>query len=141
EISAGQFGGAPAVEGQRLNASIIVQSMLKTPEEFAAIPLRINPDGSIVRVGDIGRAELGTESYDVDVYYNGMPSTGLAIRQAAGANALQTADNVRAKMAELSEFSPPGLKVVYPYDTTPFVRVAINEVVKTLIEAVVLVFL
>ena len=142
EISAGQFGGAPAVEGQRLNASIIVQSMLKTPDEFAAIPLRTNPDGSVVRISDVGRAELGTEAYDIEVYYNdGQPSTGLAIRQASGANALDTADNVRAKMEELSEFFPTGMKAVYPYDTTPFVRVAINEVVKTLIEAVVLVFL
>jgi HAE1 family hydrophobic/amphiphilic exporter-1 len=141
EISAGQFGGAPAVPGQRMNASIVVQSMLKTPDEFASIPLRSNPDGSVVRIADIGRAELGTENYGVDVYYNGMPSTGIAIRQAAGANALDTADAVRAKMKELSGFFPPSMKVVYPYDTTPFVRVAINEVVKTLLEAIVLVFL
>ncbi|MBE0540306.1 MAG: efflux RND transporter permease subunit [Verrucomicrobia bacterium] len=141
EVSAGQFGGAPAVEGQRLNASIIVQSLLKTPEEFAAIPLRTNPDGSVVRVQDVGRTELGTESYDVDVYHNGQPSTGLAIRQSAGANALETADNIRAKLDELSHFFPTGMKVVYPYDTTPFVKVAINEVVKTLLEAIVLVFL
>jgi len=141
EVSAGQFGGAPAVEGQRLNASIIVQSMLKTPEEFAAIPLRTNPDGSVVRVKDVGRTELGTEAYDVEVYHNGSPSTGLAIRQAAGANALETADNVRAKLEEMSHYFPPGLKVVYPYDTTPFVKVAINEVVKTLFEAILLVFL
>ncbi len=141
EISAGQFGGAPAVEGQRLNASIIVQSMLKTPEEFAAIPLRTNPDGSTVRVADIGRAELGAEDYSVEVDYNGRPSAGLAVRQAAGANALDTADHVRAKMKEMSQFFPPGMKVVYPYDTTPFVRVAIKEVVKTLFEAILLVFL
>ncbi len=141
EISAGQFGGAPSVPGQRLNASIIVQSMLKTPEEFAAIPLRTNTDGSVVRVSDIGRTELGTEFYGTDVEYNGKPSTGIAIRQAAGANALNTADAVRAKMKELSEFFPAGVKVVYPYDTTPFVRVAIGEVMKTLIEAIVLVFL
>ena len=141
EISAGQLGGAPAVDGQRMNASIIVQSMLETPGEFAAIPLRANPDGSVVRVSDIGRTELGAENYDIESLYNGKPSAGLAIRQAAGANALDTADNVRAKMAELSAFFPPGVKVVYPYDTTPFVKVAIKEVVKTLLEAVVLVFL
>ncbi len=141
EVSAGQFGGAPAVEGQRLNAAIIVQSLLKTPEEFAAIPLRTNPDGSVVRVKDIGRAELGTEFYDMQVYYNGKPSAILAVRQAAGANALQTADNIRAKMNEMSSFFPTGMKVVYPYDTTPFVKVAIEEVVKTLFEAIVLVFL
>ena len=88
EVSAGQFGGAPAVEGQRLNASIIVQSMLKTPGEFAAIPMRTNPDGSVVRVRDVGRTELGTETYDVEVFHNGRPAAGMAIRQVAGANAL-----------------------------------------------------
>jgi HAE1 family hydrophobic/amphiphilic exporter-1 len=141
EVSAGQFGGAPAVKGQRLNAAIIVQSMLKTPEEFAAIPLRTNPDGSIVRVRDVGRTELGTEFYDIQGFFNDKPSAALAIRQAAGANALDTADAVRAKLEEMSRFFPAGMKVVYPYDTTPFVRVAINEVVITLIEAIVLVFL
>lgn len=141
EVSAGQFGGAPAIEGQRLNAAIIVQSLLKTPEEFADIPLRTNPDGSIVRIKDVGRAEIGTDTYDIEAYYNGKPSAALAIRQAAGANALETADNVRAKLAEMSHFFPAGMKAVYPYDTTPFVRVAINEVVKTLFEAIVLVFL
>jgi HAE1 family hydrophobic/amphiphilic exporter-1 len=141
EVSAGQFGGAPAVEGQRLNASIIVQSLLKTPEEFADIPLRTNPDGSIVRIKDVGRTELGTESYGSESYYNGKPSSGLAVRQAAGANALDTADAVKAKMEEMSRFFPPGMRVVYPFDTTPFVKVAIEEVVKTLFEAIVLVFL
>jgi hydrophobe/amphiphile efflux-1 (HAE1) family protein len=141
EVSAGQFGGAPAVKGQRLNASIIVQSLLKTPEEFAAIPIRTNPDGSIVRIRDVGRTELGTESYGGQSYFNGMPSSGLAIRQAAGANALDTANAIRAKMEEMSRFFPAGMRVVYPYDTTPFVKVAIEEVVKTLIEAILLVFL
>ena len=141
EVSAGQFGGAPAVEGQRLNASIMVQSLLKTPEQFAAIPLRINPDGSIVRVKDVGRTELGTDVYDIEVTYNGKPSTALAVRQAAGANALDTANAVRAKMEELSRYFPAGMKVVYPYDTTPFVKVSIEEVVKTLFIAILLVFL
>ncbi|MBI5584880.1 MAG: efflux RND transporter permease subunit [Deltaproteobacteria bacterium] len=141
EVSAGQFGGAPAAKGQRLNAAIIVQSLLKTPEEFAEIPLRTNPDGSIVRVRDVGRAELGTEAYDIQSNHNGRPAAALAIRQAAGANALATADAVRTKLKEMSHFFPAGMKVVYPYDTTPFVKVAIQEVVKTLIEAVVLVFL
>jgi HAE1 family hydrophobic/amphiphilic exporter-1 len=141
EVSAGQFGGAPAVAGQRLNASIIVQNLLKTPEEFAAIPLRINPDGSIVRVRDVGRTELGTERYGSKVLYNGQPGAALAIRQAAGANALATADAVKAKMEDLSRYFPPGMKVTYPYDTTPFVKVAINEVVWTLFEAILLVFL
>ena len=141
EVSAGQFGGAPAVEGQRLNASIIVQNLLKTPEEFAAIPLRTNPDGSIVRVKDVGRTQLGTEFYDVEVYHNGKPAAGLAIRQAPGANALDTADAVKKRLEEMSRYFPPGMKVVYPFDTTPFVRVAIHEVVTTLLEAILLVFL
>jgi HAE1 family hydrophobic/amphiphilic exporter-1 len=141
EVSAGQFGGAPAVDGQRLNASIIVQSMLKTPDEFAAIPIRTNPDGSVVRVKDVGRTELGTESYDVEVFHNGKPSAAMAIRQIAGANALDTANAIRAKLKEMSAFFPAGMKVVYPYDTTPFITVAIGEVVKTLLEAILLVFL
>jgi hydrophobe/amphiphile efflux-1 (HAE1) family protein len=141
EISAGQFGGTPAVEGQRLNASIVVQNLLQTPDEFAAIPLRINSDGSIVRIQDVGRTELGTESYDVQAFYNGKPTAALAIRQAPGANALATADSVKSKLEETSKFFPKGMRVIYPYDTTPFVRVAIEEVVKTLFEAILLVFL
>jgi hydrophobe/amphiphile efflux-1 (HAE1) family protein len=141
EVSAGQLGGAPAVPGQRLNASILVQSLLVTPEEFAAVPLRTNPDGSIVQVKDVGRTELGTEQPDMLATYNGRPATALAIRQEAGANALDTADRIKNKMKELSRYFPPGMKVIYPMDTTPFVRVAIGEVVKTLLEAIVLVFL
>jgi len=141
EISAGQFGGAPAAEGQRLNASITVQNLLKTPEEFAAIPLRTNPDGSVVRVRDVGRTELGTERYGSQMLYNRRPAAAVAVRQAPGANALDTADAVKAKMNELSRYFPPGMKVIYPFDTTPFVKVAIKEVVKTLFEAVLLVFL
>ena len=141
EVSAGQFGGAPAIKGQRLNVSIIVQNLLKTPDEFASIPLRTNPDGSVVRVQDIGRVELGAEFYDMERRFNGKPAAGLAIRQEPGANALATADGVKKKMEEMSRYFPHGMKVIYPYDTTPFVRVAIHEVVKTLFEAVVLVFL
>ncbi len=141
EVSAGQFGGAPAVPGQRLNVSIIVQNLLETPEEFAAIPLRINPDGSIIRVSDVGWTELGTEVYDIVAHHNGKPSAGMAIRQAPGANALDTADAIKAKLEEMSAYFPPGMKVFYPYDTTPFIEVAIDEVVKTLFEAIGLVFL
>jgi hydrophobe/amphiphile efflux-1 (HAE1) family protein len=139
EVSAGQFGGMPAVKGQRMNASILVQSLLKSPDDFANIPLRINPDGSTVRVKDVGRAELGSESYNMDSTYNGRPTASLAIRQVAGANALDTADAVKTKVAELSRFFPPGMKVVYAIDTTPFIKTAISEVVKTLIIAVILV--
>ena len=140
EVSAGQFGGAPAIKGQRLNASIIVQHLLQTPEEFAAIPIRTNPDGSVVRIKDVARTALGTERSDIIARYNGKPAAAMAIRQAAGANALDTADAVRAKVEEMSRYFPPGMKVIYPYDTTPFTRVAIDEVVKTLIEAILLVF-
>ena len=141
EVSAGQFGSSPAVPGQRLNAPIIVQNLLKTPDEFAAIPIRTNPDGSVVRVRDVARTEMGTEFYDVDAYYNGKPASAMAVRQVAGANALKTAEAIRAKLAEMSRYFPHGMKVVYPYDTTPFTKVAIYEVVKTLFEAILLVFL
>ncbi len=141
EVSAGQFGGAPAVKGQRLNASIVVQNMLMTTDEFAAIPIRINPNGSVVRVGDVSRIELGSEMYDIDSAESGRPTCGIAIRQAAGANALDTADAVKAKMEEMSHFFPEGIEVTYPNDTTRFIKVAIKEVVKTLFEAILLVFL
>jgi len=141
EVSAGQLGGAPAAKGQGMNASIIVQHLLETPEEFANIPIRIKTDGSTIRIKDIGRTELGTERYDIIAGYNGMPAAALAIRQAAGANALDTADAVKKKMQEMSRYFPKGVKVIYPYDTTPFTKVAIDEVVSTLVEAVVLVFL
>lgn len=141
EVSAGQFGGVPAVEGQRLNASIVVQNLLQTPDEFANIPVRTNPDGSVVRIKDVGRTELGTESYDVQAFFNGKPTAALAIRQAPGANALDTANAIKAKLEEMSHYFPKGMKVIYPYETTPFIEVAIEEVVKTLFEAVLLVFL
>jgi len=140
EVSAGQFGGAPAMEGQRLNAVIIIQHLLQTPEEFAAIPIRTNPDGSVVRIKDIGRTELGTERYDIIGTYNGKPSAAMAIRQAAGANALDTANAIKKKLEEMSRYFPSGMKVIYPYDTTLFTKVAIEEVVKTLFEAILLVF-
>ncbi|BBO85743.1 multidrug efflux RND transporter permease subunit [Desulfosarcina ovata subsp. sediminis] len=141
EVSAGQFGGAPAREGQRLNIAIVVQHLLQTPEEFAAIPIRTDTDGSVVRVRDIGRTELGTERYDIVANYNGKAAAAMAIRQEVGANALETANNVKKKLKEMSRYFPPGMKVIYPYDTTPFTMVAINEVVKTLFEAILLVFI
>lgn len=140
EVAAGQFGTKPATEGQRLNASILVQSFLQTPEEFDNIPLRSNDDGSVVRIKDIGYSELGAENYDIESLYNGVPSATIGIRLAAGANALQTAENIRERMIEMKPFLPTGVDVVYPYDTTPFIQVAIDEVVKTLIEAIILVF-
>lgn len=140
EVSAGQLGGAPAVAGQRLNAAIIVQHLLQTPEEFAAIPVRTNADGSMVRIKDIGYTELGGERQDNFTNYNGKPAAAMAIRQAAGANALDTADAVKQKIEEMSQYFPASMKVFYPYDTTPFTKVSIEEVIKTLFEAVLLVF-
>ncbi|HET9599194.1 MAG TPA: efflux RND transporter permease subunit, partial [Anaeromyxobacteraceae bacterium] len=141
QVSAGQLGGLPAVEGQRLNATITAQTRLQTPDQFRGILLRVNPDGSQVRLGDVARVELAGESSEIDTYINGAPCSGIGVRLAAGANALRTADAVRKRVDELSKFFPPGLKVVWPVDTTPFVRLSIEEVVKTLAEAIVLVFL
>jgi len=142
EVSGGQFGGAPAVEGQRLNASIVVQSLLKTSEEFSNIPVRINPDGSTIRIKNVGRVELGSDQTDMKSYFNNGQATAIiAVRQEPGANSLRTVDAIKAKMEELSHYFPQGVKVIYPYDTTPFTRVAIKEVFKTLAEAVILVFL
>ena len=140
-VSAGQFGGAPAVSGQQLNATITVQSRLRTPEEFGAIVLKTGADGAVVRLRDVARVEIGRDQYETVAQYNGRPSAGLAFKLVSGANALDTVAGIKAKIAELSPGFPQGVKVVYPYDTTPFVRVSIAEVVKTLLEAIVLVFL
>src|SRR5258708_2042493 len=141
QVSAGALGALPAVPGQLLNATIMAQSRLQTPEQFAAILLRVSPDGSRVFLRDVARVELGSESYNILARFNGMPASGMAIRPALGANALETVDVVKKKVAELAAFFPPGVKAIYPYDTTLFVRISVKEVVKTLIEAVVLVFL
>ncbi|WP_409306460.1 efflux RND transporter permease subunit [Pectobacterium sp. B1J-3] len=141
QIAAGQLGGSPPVPGQQLNSSIIAQTRLNSPEEFSKILLKVNPDGSQVRLKDVARVELGAESYDVIARFNGQPASGIGIKLATGANALDTATAVKNELAKLQEFFPSGLKVVYPYDTTPFVKISINEVVKTLAEAIVLVFL
>jgi HAE1 family hydrophobic/amphiphilic exporter-1/multidrug efflux pump len=141
QVSAGQLGGLPAVEGQRLTATITAQTRLQTADQFREILLRVGPDGSRVRLGDVARVELAGESSEIETFINGRPSSGIGVRLAAGANALATASLVRARVDELARFFPPGLKVVYPVDTTPFVRLSIEEVVKTLLEAIVLVFL
>ena len=141
QVAAGQLGGTPPVKGQQLNASIIAQTRLTSPEEFSKIQLKVNPDGSQVRLSDVARVELGGESYNVIARYNGKPAAGIGIKLATGANALNTAASVKSELAKLEPFFPASLKVVYPYDTTPFVKISINEVVKTLIEAIILVFL
>lgn len=141
DVSAGQLGGNPAVDGQQINATITAQTRLRTVEDFENIFLKVNTDGSQVRIKDVARVELGVQNYDFVTRYMGKPAAGMAVSLATGANALETANNVKAKVAELEEFMPEGLEVVYPYDTTPFVTISIKEVVKTLLEAVVLVFL
>ncbi|PST67197.1 efflux RND transporter permease subunit [Shewanella algae] len=140
QVSAGQLGGAPAVQGQELNATISAQSRLQTPEEFRNIILKSNVSGANVYLGDVAKVELGSESYAIESLYNGRPATGLAIKLATGANALDTAEAVRAKVEEMRPFFPASMQVVYPYDTTPFVSNSIEGVVHTLLEAVVLVF-
>ena len=140
QVSAGQLGGAPAVPGQQINATITAQSRLQTPEQFGAILLRVNPDGSQVRLRDVARIEIGSETYEISAAYNGNPAAGVGIKLATGANALDTAAAVKARVAELQPFFPAGIEVIYPYDTTPFVKLSIDGVIKTLFEAIVLVF-
>ncbi|WP_445682546.1 efflux RND transporter permease subunit [Radicibacter daui] len=141
QVSAGELGGQPSVPGQQLNATITAQSRLQTPEQFRSIILKSSSDGSIVRLGDVARVELGANDYSSRSVFNGKPSAGLAISLASGANAITTAENVHAAMEKLAPTLPEGVEVAYPYDTTPFVKLSIHEVVKTLIEAIGLVFL
>jgi multidrug efflux pump len=141
QISSGQLGGLPAVAGQQLNATIIGKTRLQTAEQFEDILLKVNADGSQVRLGDVAEVELGGENYSINAQFNGKAASGLAVKLATGANALDTAKALRSTIAELEPFFPPGMKVVFPYDTTPVVTASITSVVHTLIEAVVLVFL
>ncbi len=141
DVSAGQIGGLPAVPGQQINATITAQSRLQTVDDFNKIILRVNTDGSQVRLSDVARVELGAQTYTRLVRYKRQPAAGIAVSLATGANALQTADDVKAKIAELSKFLPEKVKIIYPYDSTPFVRLSIKGVVETLIEAIFLVFL
>ncbi len=140
QVSIGELGGTPSVDGQQINYTITAQGRMSTVDEFQNILLKVDTDGSQIRVKDVARVEIGGESYAAIAKYNGMYSTGIAISLATGANALDTAEGVRAKIAELQEFFPQALDVVYPYDTTPFVKISIEEVVQTLIEAIILVF-
>ncbi|NQF19756.1 efflux RND transporter permease subunit, partial [Enterobacter hormaechei] len=141
QVAAGQLGGTPPVKGQQLNASIIAQTRLTSADEFSKILLKVNQDGSQVRLRDVAKVELGGENYDVVAKFNGKPASGLGIKLATGANALDTATAIRAELKKMEPFFPSGLKIVYPYDTTPFVKISIHEVVKTLVEAIILVFL
>ncbi|AMG93628.1 MULTISPECIES: efflux RND transporter permease AcrB [Citrobacter] len=141
QVAAGQLGGTPPVKGQQLNASIIAQTRLTSTDEFGKILLKVNQDGSQVRLRDVAKVELGGENYDIIAKFNGKPASGLGIKLATGANALDTAAAIRAELVKMEPFFPSGLKIVYPYDTTPFVKISIHEVVKTLAEAIILVFL
>ncbi|AMO82939.1 MAG: multidrug efflux RND transporter permease AcrD [Hafnia sp.] len=141
QIAVGQVGGTPSVNGQALNATMNAQAQLQTPEEFRDITLRVNADGSYVTLGDVATVELGAENYDYLSRYNGMPASGMSIKLASGANELATDKLVKAKLGELEQYFPHGLKVEYAYETTPFVQASIKDVVKTLFEAIFLVFL
>ena len=140
DISAGQLGALPAVEGQQINATVTAQSRLQSVQDFKNIILRVNTDGGQVRLDDVARVELGSESYGTIARYKRMPAAGMAVSLATGANALDTAEAVKAKVTELAEFLPDNVKVVYPFDSTPFIELSINSVIQTLIEAVILVF-
>ncbi|WP_186127570.1 efflux RND transporter permease subunit [Burkholderia gladioli] len=141
QVAAGQLGAQPAVPGQQLNATVTAQSRLQTPAQFGNVIVKSGADGAIVRLRDVARIELGAETYTYESRYNGMPASGLGVNLAPGANAIDTARAVKAAIASLSGTMPKGVQVFYPYDTTPFVTLSIEEVVKTLIEAVVLVFI
>ncbi len=141
QVAGGQLGGTPAPATQRLTATITEATLLRTPAEFGNILLKVNADGSQVRLRDVAQINLGAESYFIDGRYNGQPASGIGIQLEPGANALATAKAVRARIGELAPYFPHGLQVVYPYDSTPFVRTSITEVVKTLFEGILLVFL
>lgn len=141
QVSAGQIGAAPVVPGQKMNLGIAVQDRLQTPDQFGAIILRTNTDGSLIRVRDVARVEIGSETYNTFARYNGKPSTGIAVKMTNGANALDTATVTSNYIKSMEPFYPQGLKTVEPFDSTPFVRISIREVITTLAEAIVLVFL
>ena len=140
QVSAGQLGGLPAVKGTMLNATITAQSRLTNVDQFRNIILR-NNNGAIVHLSDVARVELGAETYQIEAKYNGKPASGMAIRLAPGANALDTAKRVKDRMQILEKNFPKGYHYVIPYDSTPFITLSIHEVVVTLIEAIVLVFI
>ena len=140
QVSAGQLGEDPSVPGQQLNASITAQTLLRTPEQFEKVLLRVNPDGSKVLLSDVARVEIGEERYTPKATYNGMPSTALAISQATGANSLDVVARVLDRIEEMKPFFPKGVHAYEAVNTAPFVKISIEEVVHTLIEAIILVF-
>ena len=140
QIAYGSLGGAPSVEGYLYNYTITGQSRLTTPEQFANIVLKVNSDGSVVYLKDVARVELGADNYNTYGTYNGGASSGMAIKLATGANALETAAAIKEKVKELEEFYPNGYETTVPFDTTPFIEVSIDSVYETLYEAIILVF-
>ena len=141
EVSAGELGGTPSVKGQQLNATVSAQSRLQTAEQFGAILLKTTTNGAMVYLKDVASMELGRENYNTVARYNGHAATGVAIKLATGANALDTANAAKAMLGNLSKQFPEGMSYQVAFDTTPFVKLSIEEVVKTLVEAVILVFL
>jgi len=141
QVSAGQIGAQPAPKEQMLNATVSVSSRLTSPEEFARIRLKSNTAGSVVRLGDVARVEIGAENYAFSAQWNGKPASGIGIKLAPGANALDTVVSVKERVNDIARQFPSDVKVIFPYDTSPFVRLSIEQVVETLVEAVVLVFL
>ena len=140
QVSSGQLGQLPAQAGQQLNATIIGKTRLQTPEQFENILIKVNTDGSQVRLGDVAKVELGGENYSTSAEYNGKQAAGMAIKLATGANALETSAAIRSTLKDLEPFFPEGLEIVYPNDTTPVIAGSIEEVIYTLMEAIVLVF-
>ncbi len=141
QVAVGDLGGTPSVAGQQVSASMVAQTKMSSPEQFSNILLRVNNDGSQIRLRDVARIEIGGENYDSVTTFNGQPAAGMAIMLATGANALDTAQAVRDKLSALQPYFPAGVTIVYPYDTTTFIRISIEEVAQTLVEAIVLVFL
>ena len=141
QVSSGAIGGLPTRKGVELSATVIGKTRLKTADEFKEILVKVQPDGSQIRLKDLGEVVLGNETYSYDVNYNGKPAAGIALRLATGANMLETVERVKNTVDQLKPYLPPGVEVVYPYDTSPSVKASIDSVVHTLFEAVVLVFL
>ncbi|RXX19758.1 hydrophobe/amphiphile efflux-1 family RND transporter, partial [Streptococcus oralis] len=140
QVSAGQIGGSPSPKGQALNATVTAQSRLRTPEEFQNIRLRSNSDGSVVLMKDVAKVELGAETYGFGVKFNGHPASGFGIKLAPGANALDTVEAVKARVDQLSKNFPSWVKYDFPVDNSTFVKLSVEQVVHTLFEAVLLVF-
>jgi multidrug efflux pump len=140
QVSSGELGGVPARKGQRLDATVVGPSRFQEPGQFESILLKVNQDGSQVRLRDVARVEVGAQAYTPTSLYNGEPASAIALKLSPGANQLSTEAAVKAELGRLSRYFPPGLKIVYPFDTEPFITLSLTEVVKTLFEAVALVF-